>query len=177
MSKFRLSSTRALLPMFALVALWFLAAPARAQDSQAVQKAQNFVGGANRGKTVLGYVHFGAAYRGHTYQRTVGVQNKPDDFALVYRFNWEKDGITDVAFLCDSKGYVYEVQTPYSNAFLSPPFALANISINVVGNLLIEAFRDQMTPQELQDARRMIDNPNARGLLQMNLRLQQSLGL
>ena len=117
----------------------------------------------NRGRNASSHLHFGAQYKGHTYQQTRGVQNKPGDFALVYRFNWDNDGVTDVAFLCDSKGYVYQVQVTYTNAFLSQPFGVANLSINVVGNVLLEAFRDQMTPQEIQQARQMIDNPNAKG--------------
>ena len=102
--------------------------------------------------------------------------NRPGDFALVYRFNWENDGITDLAFWCDSRGYVYQVQVTYTNAFLSQPFALANASINIVGNLLLEAFRGQMSQDEIQRATQMINNPNARGLLELALRLQQNLG-
>ena len=172
-------SRKAGLLVLALLALALISPSARAQgivDQNAVNRANAFLKTENRGRVALNHLHFGTRYGGHTYQRTLNVQNKPGDFALVYRFNWDNDGITDLAFLCDSKGYVYQVQVTYTNAFLSQPFALANVSINLVGNVLLEAFRDQMSPNELQQARQMIDNPNARGLLEMSLTLQQNLG-
>jgi len=172
-------STRTVGLVLALLALSLFAPSAQAQDNidqNAVNRAREFLKTENRGRNVLSHLHFGARYGGHTYQQTMGVRNKPGDFALVYRFNWENDGITDLAFLCDSKGFVYQVQVTYTNAFLSQPFALANASISVVGNLFLEAFRDQMTPNEIQQARQMIENPNARGLLEMSLKLQQTFG-
>ena len=145
----------ALVTALALLALLPLTHSRAAQanpDPNAVNRAKDFLKTENRGKNVLGSLHLGAQFKGHTYQQIMGVKNKPGDFALVYRFNWEKDGITDLAFLCDSKGFVYQVQVTYTNAFLSQPFALANASINIVGNVLLDAFRNQMTPNEVQQA-------------------------
>src|SRR5689334_3118950 len=61
------------------------------------------------GKNILSFVHFGAEYRGQKYLETRAVQTEkgaavPDDFALVYRFEWDKDGTTELAFLCDHRG-------------------------------------------------------------------------
>jgi len=171
--------TKATLLAPALLALCLFASSAQAQgtiDQAAVNKANEFLKTTSRGRDTLGYLHFGAKYVKHTYQQTMNVKNKPGDFALVYRYNWENDGITDLAFLCDSKGYVYGVQVTYTNAFLSQPFGLANASITVVGNLLLEALRDNMTADEIQQVRRMIDNPDSRGLMVMSLKLQQNLG-
>jgi hypothetical protein len=42
------------------------------------------------------------------------------------------------AFLCDRRGNVYEVQVTDTNAILNQPFATANLTIKVLGNLLIE---------------------------------------
>ena len=78
-------------------------------DQASVSRAKDFLKTESRGKSVLGSFHFGAQYKGHPYQQTLKVKNKPGDFALVYRYNWQDDGITDVAFLCDSKGYAIGV--------------------------------------------------------------------
>jgi len=152
------------------------AAPVQAQDQNAINRAQAFLNANTRGRDVLSYVHAGSTYRGHTYQQRVGVKGKPGDFALIYRFNWENDGISDVAFLCDGAGIVYEVQVTYTNAVLQQPFAVANLSINLLGNALLGAFRNQMQPEEIQRAQQFIDSANARALLGMSLRLQQSFG-
>ena len=105
-----------------------------------------------------------------------GVNNQPAHFALVYRMNWENDGVTNVAFLCDGKGSVYEVQILGTNAILQQPYTLANASITIVGNLILEAFRDRLSEEEMRQVKAMIDNPNARGLLEMGLKLQQTFG-
>ena len=165
------------LVLLALLAVTFFAPMAQAQPSieqASIDRAHAFLATTNRGKNVLGYVHFGAQYKGHAYQETRNVVNKPGQFALVYRFNWENDGVTSVAFLCDAKGSVYQVQVLSSNAILQQPYALANASINIVGNVILDAFRNQMTKEDIQQARQFIDNPNARGLLEMSMRLDQA---
>ena len=89
----------------------------------AVNKAHRFLATAQRGKDILGYLHFGADYRGHEYRETVPVGSANDGrFALIYRFWWENDGLTDVAFLCDPRGNVEEVRVTYTNARFSQPF-------------------------------------------------------
>lgn len=168
----------ACLALALLVALSFAgSAAAQSADQAAVDRAHAFLKTEKRGRNVLSYVHFGAEFKRYQYLQTRGVTNRPKDFALVYRMNWERDGETDVAFLCDAKGNVYEVQIIRSNAQLQQPYALANLSIAVVGNLVIEAFRDRLSDDEMRQLRGMIDNPNARGLLEMSLQLQQRFGL
>jgi hypothetical protein len=100
---------------------------------------------------------------------------RPRDIALVYKYDWENGGEADLAFLCDPSGNVYAVQVVRSNAIL-PPYTVANTSISILGNFLLEGFKNQMTPAQVQQARQFIDNPNARGLLEMELKLQQAFG-
>jgi len=137
----------------------------------AVEHADHFLGAPQHGKDMLGYIHFGASYRRHDYLRSVAFDN--GGFALVYRFKWEDDGITDVAFLCGSRGYVESVQIEYSNGVLNRPFVLANLTITVVGNALLEAYQDKMTEDDRKFVQRMIDNADAKSLLEWSIRFQQ----
>ena len=154
-----------------------------AEESQtAVTDAHRFLATAERGREVLGYVHFGARYDGHTYLKTVFVNDGngrriDGHFALVYRFRWEGDGITDVGYLCDSRGRVYAVQVMYTNAVLSQPFFLANAAIKGLGNLFIGAFEDKMNRDERRLVQGLVDDADAKGLLEWSLRFEQALGV
>jgi hypothetical protein len=143
--------------------------------------AHDFLKTRQRGKDILDYVHFGATYRGHEYVETRSVVDGAGlpvegRFALVYRFYWENDGVTDVAFLCDPRGSVYAVKVTYTNAVLSQPFALANVTIQVLGNVLIRAYQDKMTGFERRMVQKLVDNADAKGLLEWSLRFQQVSG-
>ncbi len=98
------------------------------------------------------------------------------NFKLVYRFRWEDDGATDVAFVCDAKGNLYAVQVVRTNAVLSQPFVLADAAIQVLGNLAIEANKDKMSPRERKLVQSFVDNADAHGLLEWSLRFQQLVG-
>ena len=110
MEELRLSQARAhtLMAVLALGLLTTLVPAAQASDEsdqRAVNKAHGFLRTEKRGKEILSYIHMGASYQGHQYMRTVPVKNRmgdliEGDFALVYRYKWEDDGVTDAAFLC-----------------------------------------------------------------------------
>lgn len=161
-----------------------LAPPAPAQTTdvpRAIVAADRFLRTEARGKETLSYLHFGADYHGHEYQRTVAVvdgndREIPGKFALVYRFYWEKDGITDLAFLCDEAGYVYKVQVMYTNAVLSQPFMLADATIQLLGNALIAANRDKMSPFERKVVQKIVDSADAKALLEWSLSFEQHTG-
>lgn len=177
----RIPQVAKLILVLSVVGVLTPSAPAQSQIAQSsVDRAHKFLATAERGKAILGFVHFGASYKGHAYRAEEKGQvvplNQPGHFAMVYRFKWENDGLTDIAVDCDAQGSVYQVRVLSTNAILQQPYALANASISVVGNLIVEAFREKMTAQELQQVRGFIDNPNARALLEINLKLQQAFG-
>ena len=163
----------------ALVVLGFVTPLAQAQNpitQEAVDRAHNFLKTAKRGKSITAFVHFGAKYTSHTYKQIDTVKNRPGHFVLVYDFVWQPGGETTLAFFCDPKGNVYAVQVDKSNGVLQAPYAVANLTIQVVGNLVLDQFRNQMTNMEIQQAEQSINNPNARGLLELNLKLEQVFG-
>ncbi len=156
---------------------------ARADDAEqrAVDRAHEFLEPAKRGRDVLSYLHFGARYRGHEYVDTVAVKDSDGKrlaghFALVYRFKWEDDGRTDVAFLCNAKGRVYEVQVVDTNAVLSQPFVLADASIKIIGNVLIEAYKDKLSDDDRKALQKLVDDADSHALLEWSLKVQQALG-
>jgi hypothetical protein len=141
----------------------------------AADKAHRFLFTKERGEEILTYLHFGADYVGYHY---IGYKPEGDDFALVYRFDWKTTdpGSTDVAFHCDGDGNVYQVSIEHTDAVLNQPFLFANLSIKVLGQLLIENNKQNMTEDDLRLARQIVEKADAKRLLELSLRLEQALG-
>jgi hypothetical protein len=152
---------------------------AQAQDiaQSAVDKAGSFLGSKSRGEAIVGYLHLGTTYHGHKFLKTLSVADKRGHFDLVYRFRWSDDGITDLAFRCDARGYVSETYVVYTNAEWpwSQPFAAARATIRVLGNVVISSNKD-MTPAERELAQRLVDAINVEGLMDLDLVLAQHSG-
>jgi hypothetical protein len=171
------ASSRVLAAMSLVLVLGQLAS-AQAGAARSVAFADRFLRSEARGRETLNYLHFGADYHGHEYVKTLPIvdgdqRQIPGNFALVYRFYWEKDGVTDLAYLCDPDGYVYKVQVMETNAVWSQPFVLANATIKVLGNLLIEANKDKMTPLERKIVQKIVDSADAKALLEWQLKFEQ----
>jgi hypothetical protein len=128
---------------------------------------------------VLAFLHYGARYRGHDFIETDSVvdglgRRIDGKFALRYQFRWADDGVTDLAFLCDSDGAVYRVQVLSTNAELSQPFTFANLAIRVMGNLVVASAKGHMSEIERQLIQKLVDNADAKGLMEIWLRIQQA---
>jgi len=150
-------------------------------DQRAVINAHQFLKTEQNGRNTLAFLHFGADYHGHEYRETLPVLDGggaavDGRFKLVYRFKWEDDGITDLAYLCDAKGNVYAVQVLYTNALFNQPYVLANGAIKLLGSLMIEANKKNMTDVERKLAQELVDRADAKGLLELSVRLQQVFG-
>jgi hypothetical protein len=164
-----------------LIAITLLAQSARADVSQkAIDQASTYLDKRDVGKDVLSFVHFGADYKGHAFLNRCTVVDEngkamPDKFALVYRFNWENDGVTDVAFFCDNRGAIYYVKVIKTNARLQQPFAMANMTIQVLGDAMIKAMGDNLKEQDRVELKRLIDTSDSHGMLMAYLRLGQIL--
>ncbi len=148
-------------------------------DQRAVQRAASYLSIRETGEGILNFVHMGADYHGHTYLRTNNVVDRdgyrvPGHFALVYRFHWEDDGVTDLAFLCNERGGIYDVQVTYTNAVLNQPFLLANAAIQILGNLVIDNYKDRMSREQLRLAHEFVDHADSKGLLELALMLGES---
>lgn len=156
-----------------------MASPARADDDEAVARAHAFLGTAERGTDVLGFLHAGARYRGHQLKAVTSVEDGagnrvPGHLALVYHYRWGNDGFTDVAFLWDEDGALYDALVVRTNAILSQPFALARASIALLGAVVLEAFDEHLTAQDRRLLRRLVEAADVRTLMVWNLRFQQA---
>lgn len=162
-----------------LMTLALLAQSAYAEvPQQAVDRAGTYLDKREVGKDVLSFVHFGADYKGHAFLNRCTVVDEngkamPDKFALVYRFNWENDGVTDVAFFCDSSGAIYYVKVIKTNAVVQQPFAVANMTIQVLGEAMIKAMGDNLKEQDRAELKRLIDSSDSHGMLMAYLRFGQ----
>jgi len=92
--------------MLAVLGLLLLVVPAaRAgdeSDQEAVNRAHDFLKSASRGRSINNFVHFGTKYQGHQYKATTFVKDGDGQrirghFALIYSFDWDKGGATDVS--------------------------------------------------------------------------------
>jgi len=157
---------------------------ARAADQpsrKSIERAHDFLKTEATGKYVLGFVHMGAQYNGHEIVERRSVSRKgrevPGHFALVYDFDWEADGSTQLAFLCDADGDIYDVQVLRTNAFLNSPYDLAKLSIAVLGELILEAFKEKMTAEDRQQLQTFVKNADPESMLELGLRFRQALNL
>ncbi|HEY7157820.1 MAG TPA: hypothetical protein VH575_27935 [Gemmataceae bacterium] len=150
-------------------------------DQRALDRAHNFLKGASRGRHILGFMHAGTKYAGHKYMETRLVTDGdgkriPGRFALIYAFDWNNNDTTDVAFLCDRRGNVYQVQVLDTSAIINQPFVVADATIKILGNVLLEAFKGNMAAQDKKQIQKAIDDADAKGMLLMSLKLQQTFG-
>lgn len=149
--------------------------------ARAVEKAHEFLKTESNGRYVLGFVHFGARYNGHSVVERRSVMNNgrtvPGHFALLYDFNWENDGATRLGFLCDEDGDVYGVQVIKTNAILSPPYSLAKLSISLLSELILEAFKDDISSADRKELQTFVRSADPESILELGLKLRQSLNV
>ena len=62
------------------------------------------------------------------------------------------------------------MQIVRTNALFNQPFLTANATIKLLGNLLIEAFRDKMAEAERREVQRFVDTADAKGMLEWSLK-------
>jgi hypothetical protein len=164
-----------------LIAASFADQAAADVNLTAVSRARSFMEAPQRGKFIMGYLHFGSTFDGQRFIETCSVSDQggraiDGEFALVYEFDWDNDGWTNVAFFFDPRGGFKGLRALRTNAVFNQPFLKANLAIAILGNAMIELFRSNMNPDQLRQAQAFIDSANAKGLLELALALQQSLG-
>ena len=148
----------------------------KAQSDGPYEHVRGILDNADNAQTILGFVHFGADYHGHTFLRVTNVHDQdgndvPAERALIYRYNWEDDGVTDIAFFYDAGGNIVGSSVVNTNAQLNQPFILANLSIQIVGRTMINS-DNKMSESDRKLALELIDKADAHGLLNLWLRLQ-----
>jgi len=162
--------------MLAILSALSLPLQAWGLDAGSYQTARAFLDSKENATSILDFVHFGADYHGHEFLKETGVNDGygnpiPDQVALIYRYHWEDDGVTDIAFFVNQDGKIVGTSIVSTNAELSQPFFLANLSIQVVGRMVINS-NDQMTDADRRLALKLVDDADAHGLLNLWLRLQ-----
>ena len=181
-----MNTSRLLLPLavFSICICLPATGSLRAEEpsQSAINRAQAFLGKRVIGDFVTGYVHLGASYTTHEVQsvRYVTDENDkkiPGKFALVYRYKWDASGTgnTDIAFVCDPKGNVEDVRVLGTDAVLQEPFLVADATIQILGNVMIEAFREKMTDADVRRVQRLVDAANSEGLLEFSLMFRQAV--
>jgi hypothetical protein len=172
----RLAAIAFAILVFSLVIPSFSMAAPQFDSDRAVSKAQRFLAPRERGEEILEYVHLGADYTRHELVRYVPYES--GGFALIYRFVWKTTdlGYTFIAFNFDSQGNFSSLKVGETDATFNLPFLFADLSIKVVGNMFIQAHKNDMKREDLDALQKLIDNADAKSLLEWSLRLDQLFG-
>lgn len=174
------STTRTLAPLLMALTLTFallLPEVAHAASQASVNKAYRFLQGQERGKEILGFLHFGATYRGHDYLGGTSFDN--GSFELVYKFSWDTigdDDYTIVGFFCDSNGNIRSLETRYTTAIVSQPFFFANASIKILGQMIIDNDKEKLSEDDYRRLQKLVNDADAHALLEWTLRAEQFFG-
>lgn len=156
------------------VALLALAGPfaATAAAESPKDRARRLLDDTGRAKAVLLFLHFGSSLDGHSFNRSGGVNNRPGHFYMEYEYNWRvgsDKGSTTLSFFFDGNGVFQGVQVDKTDAQFNQPFALANLSIKVLGEAVYEALKNKMTDDQRRTLRRLIDDANSKKMLEFLL--------
>lgn len=162
--------------LLAWCAIVLSASCAYGQSNSAYERVRGILDKQQNGQSILEFVHFGADYHGHTFLHETSVNDKdgndvPSERAVIYRYYWEDDGVTDIAFFYDARGNIVGSYIVKTNAGWSQPFVFANLSIKVVGRMVVNS-DDKMSDADRKLALELIDRADAQGLLNLWLRIQ-----
>ena len=148
----------------------------------AVERADEFLGTKAIGTYVLGYAQPGAKYASHTFRGTRPVKDEdgelvPSKFAVVYQYRWETDGAgtTELGFICNRHGGIEEVVVVEPDAIRQQPFLGSEVTIQRLGHEVVEAFKPDLSPNDLRLADELVGEVDYRGLLGFGLKIKQAL--
>jgi hypothetical protein len=149
-----------------------------------VARAVRFLDSAKRSKNILTYMHMGGTYKDHEVIQVLKVVDKdgdpiPGHFAIKVVYTWDTafgENTTKALFYCDELGKVIDI-TADTTSIISQPFDIAGATINVLGNLIIEAFGDKMTADDRREFQKFVDKSDAKGLLIWALEFQMRTGV
>ena len=162
--------------LFLLELLSTISSLAQNVDPNAIARAERFMAAQQRGSEVLSYLHFGATYQACTFEKYYPMAN--GSFALMYRFDWTTTGTGDTEswFVFNAAGQFDHLEVVSSTGLINQPFLMANVSISLIGNLIIEKYQDRLSVTDRRLLQRLVDDADAKGLLEWQLRVDQALG-
>lgn len=159
-------------------------ANAQERSNPRVARAVRFLDSTKRSKDILSYIHMGGTFQDYEIVSIHKVVDRsgdpvPGHFAVKVVYDWTTafgDNSTTTIFYFDEMGQVTDIKAD-TTSIINQPFAVARAAINVVGNILIGAFGDQMKPEDKREFQRFVDAADAKGLLIFSLNFQMRAGL
>ena len=175
-----------ILYLFVVTGLGLAPATVQAQqDSKPrVQRAVRFLDSVKRSRYILGYMHFGGTYEDYDILSVLEVVDRdgdtiPGHFALKVVYDWKTsfgDNSTTAIIFFDEKGTIYDVRAD-TTSIISQPFVLADATIQVLGNALLQAFGEKMSQDDRKQLQKIVDAADAKALMIFGLNLQMRTGL
>lgn len=147
----------------------------------AIDKAHNFLKTSDRGRQINHLMHFGTTYTSHEAIEVLAVKDAagrlvPGEFAISYRFWWDREYSTDLLVFCTASGSISGIRATRSDGIAQAPFLASQATIALIGNVIYEAFKNDMSETERAQLRQIIEQADTKSLLEMQLKLQQALG-
>ncbi len=157
---------------------------AQQESKPRVQRAVRFLDSVKRSRYILGYLHFGGTYQDYDILSVLKVVDRdgdviPGHFALKVVYDWKTsfgDNSTTSIFFFDEKGTIYDIRAD-TTSIISQPFVLADATIQVLGNALLQAFGDQMSQDDRKQLQKIVDAADAKALMIWGLNFQMRTGL
>ena len=148
---------------------------AQAVSRSAVNKAGSFLKNDCRGKELMGFIYLGAEYRGASYRDLKPVGD--GRFVVTCGLRWETTGpgYTIVALSFDSSGSLSGTRIVDTDAFV-PSFYVASKSIEILGNALLDQYKDQLSDIQLNLFRKIVKAADAKSLMELILVIEQLSG-
>lgn len=160
--------------LIALGVLASLGTQAHAEASQqAVDRANAFLNAPSRNQEIIDCMHFGEQYQS---KEAGGCEAVAGGFGITYKYLWSDDGWTSVQFTFDDNGSLTGLNVIDSNGVVQAPFLVANGTIQLVGQAVVEAEKGQITESRRQLLQKFVDEADARGLLVTELEIDQAMG-
>jgi hypothetical protein len=148
---------------------------AQAVSRSAVNKAESFLKNDCRGKEIMGFIYLGADYKGASYRDLKPVGD--GGFVVTCELRWETTGpgYTVVALSFDSGGSLSGTRVVDTDAFI-PSFYLASKSIEILGNALLDQYKDRLSEIQLNLFRKIVKAADAKSLMELILAIEQLAG-
>lgn len=157
---------------------------AQSAGNTRINRATRFLDTEKRSKFILSYMHMGGTYQDYEVLGSLDVVDKntgkpiPGYFAIKVVYNWTTafgDNSSTALFFFDEMGTLIDI-TAKTTSIFNQPFDLAGATLNVLGNVLIQAFGDQMKAEDRQELQKLVDSSDAKKVCIWALNFQQRVG-
>jgi hypothetical protein len=142
---------------------------------EALNKAKVFLKDDCRGKELMNFIYLGSTYKGASYRSVTPANN--GGFLVTCDLRWETTGpgYTIVVLTFDPDGNLSATRIVDTDAYV-PAYYVASKSIEILGNALLDHYKDQLTDIQMALLRKIVKAADAKSLMELSLAVEQFTG-